>query len=258
MYGMLLCLCTVRAHGVRKIKCCTYIFFFPEKDAFFQCPQTFLEVGDVVHTPGVGVSMGLQDIWKEDGKYRCSGFVVDGGGDVTDFCISGPTQKVEKVSLNISRSAKQTLKKYRKKAFEACQERFRTDFRYRKAVRAGHLRQLALDEVGRALKSKTRKRSFSFGVASLDVDLELFGLDFLDKRRKVFSIREGNFYLLDCIFGSDWDLMKGDNCFYFVTNFLVTLTSKNVLKAVVWTACCPHICPDSNVRQFVREFVQQV
>lgn len=212
----------------------------------------------MVQASSVGVSIGVQDIREEGVGYICAGFVVDGEGVMTDFHISGPTHKVTKRNVNISRSVKQTLKKAKKEAFDASQGRCKNDFDYRKAVRCGHLRQLAANEVKRALKSKARSRSFSFGLASIDVDLELFGLDYLDKRRKAFSLQEENFHILDNIVGAGWDIMKGGNCFNFVTKFVVSLTSMNVLKALVLTACCPHPCPKDNVRQFLQGVLQQV
>lgn len=123
-------------------------------------------------------------------RKRCEGFVIDRGGDNTDFCISGPTKKVDKASVHLSRYVKQTLKGATKKAFDASQEKSKHDYVYRKAVRAGHLRKLALEEVEIALKSKARTTAFSFGLASPDVDLELFGLDFIGKKRKTFSLRD--------------------------------------------------------------------
>ncbi|XP_071854848.1 uncharacterized protein [Apostichopus japonicus] len=107
------------------------------KDAFFPCPETFLQVGDVVQASGIGVSEGVQNIWKDGSSYTCEGFVID----KTDFCISGPTKKVDKASVHFSRYVKQTLKGATKKAFHASQEKSKHDYVYRKAVRTGHLRQ---------------------------------------------------------------------------------------------------------------------
>ncbi|XP_071854847.1 uncharacterized protein [Apostichopus japonicus] len=108
-----------------------------QKDAFFPCPETFLQVGDVVQASGIGVSEGVQNIWKDGSSYTCEGFVID----KTDFCISGPTKKVDKASVHFSRYVKQTLKGATKKAFHASQEKSKHDYVYRKAVRTGHLRQ---------------------------------------------------------------------------------------------------------------------
>ncbi|KAJ8034599.1 hypothetical protein HOLleu_21506 [Holothuria leucospilota] len=99
---------------------------------------------------------GVQDIWEEGGSYTCAGFVVDGEGAMTDFHISGPTKKVKQLKRSMSRSVKQTLKKASKDAFETSLERSKNNFTYRKAVRAGPLRQLVIGEVEKALNSKAR------------------------------------------------------------------------------------------------------
>ncbi|KAJ8030937.1 hypothetical protein HOLleu_27488 [Holothuria leucospilota] len=66
-----------------------------ERMTFFKCPQTEVEVGEVVEATPLGIKMAVKEIYNDGEVFRCGGNVVN-DGSLTDFALSGPVEKVKK------------------------------------------------------------------------------------------------------------------------------------------------------------------
>ncbi|KAJ8050284.1 hypothetical protein HOLleu_03424 [Holothuria leucospilota] len=195
-----------------------------ERMTFFKCPQTEVEVGEVVEATPLGIKMAVKEIYYDDEVFRCGGNVVN-DGSLTDFALSGPVEKVKKCdNYKVQRQDRLLLNTIKHETFQECLLRSRKNFEYRKLIRLHQLRQLGRHEVRRALTGKARVRSFSFGLVSLDTDFELFEMDVL-RKKKVFTPWNGCMHVLDAVLGEGWDLLKEANCFYFVTQFVISCTA---------------------------------
>lgn len=192
----------------------------------------------------------MREIWRDGDGFKCEGNVVK-DGKCMEFSLSGPTEKIEQKSdCKLNRQDRQILKNVKQEKFQECVKKCRTDYNYRRIIRVHHLRHLGKQEIQKALKSKASARSFSLGLVSLETDFDLFQIDPF-RRRRIFSIWKEDMHILDEVFGEEWDLLKDDHSFFFVTQFVVSITSHNNIKVMVKTACCQRPPPATNIRQFV-------
>lgn len=120
------------------------------------------------------------------------------------------------------------LDKIAKEQFQMCREQLKENFIFRRLVRQNSLMKSLHKEVRAAFASTSLRRSFCLGLCAMDVDLDLFNLNWFDRKRSVYSYRDGTIGNMDFLMGERWDVCcKGDQT-KFVTQLLIWLRDGNL------------------------------
>lgn len=115
----------------------------------------------------------------------------------TDVTLLLPVTRLHPTTLTLSRPDRKLMDEIAHDQMAKCISLLKEDFAFRKLVRKNDVCRAIQKEVKAALNCKTHRMTFSLGLCSMDIDLELFGLDFFSKKRRVFSYTENTLGTLD-------------------------------------------------------------
>ncbi|KAJ8017695.1 hypothetical protein HOLleu_44709 [Holothuria leucospilota] len=208
----------------------------PEKVTMFQA-SCGISAGDVAEVTDLGMAVGVRRLWKDGNMERayCEP-IGDDGTLLSDVEISLPASKLKSKAISVIRSTSRILSQDRKVAFAKLVDNLQKDANCRFEFRKNSLRRMSRKEIAKVLAKKSRRGSYTAGLFSPSIDLELFGLDYFRNRRHTYSLKQGNLCALDDLFGEGWGMTESEEGFCFVTQVSVSLSRDDFLNFSVLSA----------------------
>lgn len=144
--------------------------------------------------------------------------------------ITAPCSRVVKKTLKLSRTVARELKTVEEVAVANSVKCLKSSYKVRLSERKLSLNLLARKELQYAFHGRTPRRSFSFGIRSLETDLELFSMNFPYCNRSVFSHQNNNIHKLNSLFGVKWDVFQSNNVITFIAEVIVWISKDSLLS----------------------------
>lgn len=215
-----------------------YHFFIliSDEQLFFSAMNaegTVVSCGDVgqVVIEDSPLHFGVAKIVEVEGCLRATGSVIG----AEDIMITAPVLKVAPSSKIVSKQVRKKLLAQKKKQFEFSIMRAKVSQHYRLQTRRANLGRMLRQEVQSALKSKLHRRPVLLGLCVIETDLSIFGLDYFNKRKVVYSYKNNNLSELDLLLGNKWDATSKEGIISYVTEVIVHLSKDDLLHAIIFT-----------------------
>lgn len=186
-------------------------------------------------------------------KFQVEGFLL---GDV-DIKVNAPIERLKKSETSVTDvGEKEKLKQAKDKAFESS-IKYSGNHSYRIQVRRHQLGKCLRAEVSTSLTRKANRRVINLGVACLDTDLLILGIDPRCRKGMEYSYRKNNLSKLDCLLGSQWDIKVVDSRVSFVTSITFKVNAKDIMTAGITTSFSWNAVNGGDYRCILKEACSQ-